>query len=304
MAQDMMNMAAANAEISHLQQQVAQLEHVCVQLTGRISDPVRHLKVPKPPETNGRQPSPVNWCHKMETYLNSEGADCSRPGIVPFAAAYLKDSALCWYRAHLQEVQLQHKAEFANWAEFKQAFIARFTPIDPEVDARERLARITQSKSMFAYAADFNAVMLELPHMDENDRIWRFVNGLRPQVRMQVKLHNPRTLHEAVEIAIKADAVVWEPRRPTAGKFGADSYKSAGHFSNFSRSSARPVPMELGLVRQASVRQDGPAQKSGSVCFYCGKEGHFKAQCPKRKAKMARYALGTAHPNGGRRAVA
>ena len=157
--------------------------------------------------------------------MNSEGADCSRSGVVVFAAAYLKDSALCWYRAHLQEVQMQHKADFANWAEFKQAFIARFTPIDPEVDARERLSRITQSKSVMAYAADFNALMLELPHMDENDRIWRFVNGLRPQVRMQVKLHSPRTLHDAIEIAIKADAVIWEPKRPI--RFGGDSYKTA-----------------------------------------------------------------------------
>lgn len=154
----------------------------------------------------------MNWCHKLETYLHGEGADLSRPDVVAFAAAYFKDAALNWYRIHVREVELHHKPDFAYWAEFKQAFISQFTPIDPEVDARERLARLTQNKSVLSYASDFNALMLELPHMDESDRIWRFTNGLRPQIRIQVKLHNPRTLHDAVEIAIRTDSVMWDSR--------------------------------------------------------------------------------------------
>lgn len=268
-------------EVMALQQQVAQLQHALQQLMQQQQvnpAPVTKLKIPKPPETNGRQPTPVNWCHKMETYLTAEGANLNSPSTVAIAAAYFKDSALNWYRQHEQAVTAGKAQPYSSWDEFKKAFIARFTPVDPEVDARERLDRLTQTRSVFAYAQEFNTYMLELPHMDENDRIHRFIRGLKPEVRIHVKLQQPTTLHDAVELAIKADSMVWERGRSfgNARPFNTSNSRGAPH----SRING-PAPMELGAVEQQKP-------KTPLKCFYCHKLGHKRLECKKRLADMQR----------------
>ena len=59
--------------------------------------------------------------------------------------------------------------------------------------------------------------------MHEKDRVHRFLEGLRPEVRIHVELKNPTTLSDAVEWAIQADSLVWQIKRrrssPTPGAF-------------------------------------------------------------------------------------
>ena len=276
-------------EVMALQQQVAELQHIIQQLVqqqANVDASRSKLKLPKPPETNGRQPSPVNWSHKMETYLTAEGANLHDPSIVAIAAAYLKDSALNWYRQHEQSVDAGKAQPYASWEEFKKAFIARFTPVDPEVDARERLDRLTQTRSVFAYAQTFNTYMLELPHMDENDRIHRFIRGLKPEVRIHVKLQQPTTLHDAVELAIKADSMVWERGRNGNNRFINTNYGNRGG------AKAGPTPMELGAVEQQKPKTQWPLK-----CFYCGKPGHKKRDCKKLLADKQRDGNASARSN-------
>lgn len=283
--------AGVTPEVVALQQQVAQLQHALQHLMEQqqaSTVPVVKLKIPKPPETNGRQPSPVNWCHKMETYLTAEGANLNNSSTVAIAAAYLKDSALNWYRQHEQAVAAGKAQPYSSWEEFKKAFIARFTPVDPEVDARERLDRLTQTRSVFAYAQEFNTYMLELPHMDENDRIHRFIRGLKPEVRIHVKLQQPTTLHDAVELAIKADSMVWERGRSFGNTRSFNTSSSRGTAP--SRSNG-PAPMELGAVEQQKPKTQ-PLK-----CFYCHKVGHKRLECKKRLADMQRDSAATARTN-------
>lgn len=275
-------------EMLALQQQVAQLQHALQQMLQQQTSavPTSKLKLPKPPETNGRQPTPVNWCHKMETYLAAEGANLSSSSIVTVAAAYLKDSALNWYRQHEQAVAVGKAQPYASWDEFKKAFIARFTPVDPEVDARERLDRLTQTRSVFAYAQEFNTYMLELPHMDENDRIHRFIRGLKPEVRIHVKLQQPTTLHDAVELAIKADSMVWERGRNGNSRFVNMSSNNRGAVAR-----GEPAPMELGAMEPQKPRNQ-PLK-----CFYCGKPGHKRRDCKKLQAYKQRDGDTSARSN-------
>jgi hypothetical protein len=184
----------ANVVLQQLQQQVAELQHAYhssnqqlqetrvalqqalqpQQASGALAGGnvvAKQLKLPKPPETNGRQPTPLNWTYKIEAYLKGQRVDLNGVEGIVLAAAFLKDSALNWYRQFEQEVDRGLHPGFANWIEFKEAFIKRFTPVDPEADARNKLDKLYQARSVFLYAQDFNACMLELPKMEEHDRI-------------------------------------------------------------------------------------------------------------------------------------
>jgi len=202
---DLFNMQQA------LQQQLMQLQHAFQQLLqqqqtaaqGAAAQRLSGMKLPKPPETNGKQPAPVNWCHRMETYLTAQAADMHSSSTIAYAAAFLKDAALSWYRQHEQDVANGKQQVFGSWDEFKKAFIARFTPVDPEITARQQLDKLSQSSSAYKYAQEFSSCMLELPNMDEADRVHRFVKGLKPEVRIHVTLQSPSTLHDAIELAIR-----------------------------------------------------------------------------------------------------
>uniref|UniRef100_A0A383VNT7 CCHC-type domain-containing protein n=1 Tax=Tetradesmus obliquus TaxID=3088 RepID=A0A383VNT7_TETOB len=59
-----------------------------------------------------------------------------------------------------------------------------FTLVKPDYDARNKLDRLMQTRSVFDYASRFNTLMLELPNMDEADRVHFFIKGLKPEIRM------------------------------------------------------------------------------------------------------------------------
>eukprot|EP00878_Enallax_costatus_P023132 GHUV01024593.1.p1 GENE.GHUV01024593.1~~GHUV01024593.1.p1 ORF type:complete len:257 (-),score=16.00 GHUV01024593.1:9-779(-) len=170
------------------------------------------IKVPRPPEFNGKQPTPVNWCFSMHNYLFAEGgADfLNTSTAVHTAAAYLRGTALNWWRQHEQEVHRGLTPEYENWYHFRDAVITQFTPVQPEVSAREKLDTLRQIRDVYSYANEFTSCMLELPSMGEGDRIHRFIMGLKPEIRAHVWLQNPTTLTKATELAVKADAVLWE----------------------------------------------------------------------------------------------
>lgn len=273
-AQQMMGVMAAR--ITELEQQL-QAMHVTT------SNPVQRLKLPKPPETNGTNPSAINWCYKMETYLQAQSVDLNLPGTVTFAASFLKDSALNWWLRYQQEVAAGKRQPFANWAAFKQEFISAFTPVTPDYDARNQLDRLAQTRSVLDYASKFNTLMLELPNMDEADRVHFFIRGLKPEIRMHVTLRKPATLHDAVELAIQADGLLWGMRKERKPPV----YAPRPNLPVQRQPDSGPTPMELGSMEQDDSDQAEfnytESKRKPLRCFYCNRLGHKIADCRQKK---------------------
>lgn len=303
-------LAALAQEHQHTLQQLqaAQQQIVALQQGQGHGQPnAPQIKPPKPPVfTGSAQPSAVNWCYLMETYLQACNVDLTSPAAVLHAAGFLRDSALTWYRNHLAAVQRGVAPTYNNWVDFKAALITHFTPISPERTARQKLDTLHQGgRSARAYAEQFNLCMLELPDMHEKDRVHRFLEGLRPEVRIHVELKNPATLSDAVEWAIQADSLVWQIRKrrssPTPGTFP----RSTQQQQQERHTAAGPVPMELGAAEQRrnsnsnsngnrkqqfnSVRRQQQFKRAtpDTECYYCHRLGHVRRDCPKRKADLA-----------------
>lgn len=295
------------AQLAQLQQQlealhaehaatVQQLQVAQQQLAAAAAQPgqaAQHLrlKMPKPPVFSGlsREPTPQNWAHQMESYLQGNDVLLDTPQAATYAAGYLSGAALTWYRLHLAEVARGAAVPFLTWSDFRNALITRFTPISPERTAREKLSILRQRNSVRAYAQEYNLCMLELADMSEKDRIFRFLEGLKPDVRIHVELQNPNTLAEAVELAIKADSLVWQVKKGNSGfkptpfipRGGGPRYPGANQFSG-------PSPMELGAM-DASKRFDRSKRDSSKEerkCFVCKRPGHLWRQCPQRRRQQ------------------
>ena len=288
-------LAAMQQQQQHEQQQQAQ-NGVAPRAAGQGPRP----KLPKPPVFTGRnrEPTPQNWVHQMETYLKGNGVDLETTEAERYAAAYLADYALTWYRQHLSEVAAGNEVVYSNWGSFKEALVQQFTTITPERFARQKLLRLQQVKSVRTYAYEYQLCMLDLPNMHEKDRLNRFMEGLKPEIRIHVELKQPATLAEAVQLAIQVDSLMWQIKKGPA-------LVGRGTYREVNARSAGPAPMEMGAVetrprgyRPPVYRPAAPAaaaynaqrrpafSKSEQRCYYCKQLGHIKRRCPVRQEHM------------------
>jgi hypothetical protein len=210
----------------------------------------------------------------------AQNTDLNLPGTVTFATSFLKDAALNrWLRCR-HEVAAGKRQPFASWETFKKEFIDMFTPVKPDYDARNKLDCLVQTRNVFEYASRFNTLMLELPNMDEADRVHFFIKGLKPEIRMHVTLHKPTTLHEAVELAIHADGLLWGMHRGRK----SPNYAPRPNFPvQRQHVDSGPIPMELGSMEQEESGQTKlhymQVKPKTIRCFFCQRAGHKIAEC-------------------------
>jgi hypothetical protein len=126
--------------------------------------------------------------------------------------------------------------------------------------------------------------MLELPNMDEADRVHFFIKGLKPEIRMHVTLHKPTTLHEAVELAIQADGLLWGMHRGRK----SPNYAPRPNFPvQRQQVDSGTTPMELGSMEPEESGQTKLHYMQGKPktirCFYCQRAGYRIADCRQRK---------------------
>lgn len=256
----------SNAKIGQLTQQVQQLS---VGSSSSSSSAQRRPKPPKPSAFDGHVPAATNWVYEMQNYLVSAGDDLESAVAVTDAVPYLKDAAQTWYRQHQQAVEAGTAIPYSTWAAFKSALLHQFAPVDPQAHARDELMALSMQvqTDIPSYSERFTAIVVDLPHMYEGDRIYFYTQGLPSDVRMHVRMHRPGTLSQAMELAAQA---------------GEAAHGGSGHIpplSSPASSSAAPTvtPMELGAMRTGTTSGQPPVPRM--VCFFCEQPGHSFRHC-------------------------
>lgn len=257
------------------------------------------VRTPKPPQTDGRKPTPEHFAEAFEVYVQQKGLDLGTPAACRLAATFLRDAALDWFVTHEQEVAAGRAAPFTSWQQMKQAFVQRFSPYDTHELARSKLDKLIQVRSVADYASQFTGLMLQLPSMDEGTRIHFFVRGLKPAVRVQVALHQPQTLDAAISLAMAADTMLFGGGLAAYSPFSSSSGGGSAHsfpaFSSRPAGSSRPVPMELGSMQRAPQHPSAqPPAASGRVpyCSWHKCQGHATADCRQRARFMRSQRAG------------
>ena len=85
------------------------------------------------------------------------------------------------------------------WDKFAKAVILPFGPTDYE-DPSEALTRLRQTSTVAAYQEGFEKLSHRVNGLHETFLIGCFIVGLRDDIRLDVKIKQPRTLSDAIGV--------------------------------------------------------------------------------------------------------
>jgi hypothetical protein len=264
--------AALEAEKAALLAQASRNGAAGASSSGGSSGSHGYPKGPTPPEFHGTKTGGYeidSWVRDMRVQFTFYGArvfpdDAAK---VRHAAMFLKGRAAEWWDAEDKASGVE-----SSWERFVERLRERYRPMQAAVVARERLRRLKQTGSVSAYADVFQKELTPIQDMSSSDQIFNFVTGLSSvAVANKVREKEPKSLHEAMDIAVRAEVFL------AAGRSGY-SHPGHGQFGNrsgagSSQATAATVPMDLNALGQADEMFDAGSASDGG-----GLEDHFQQQ--------------------------
>lgn len=209
-----------------------------------------HPKGPTPPEFHGTKTGGYEidaWVRDMKVQFSFYGArvfpdDASK---VRHASMFLKGRAAEWWEAEDKSTGVE-----SNWDQFVERLRERYRPMQAAVVARERLRRLKQTGTVSAYADVFQKELTPIKDMSASDQIFNFVSGLSSgAVANKVREKEPKSLHEAMDIAVRAEVF------HAGGRFGHSGQHFGGRGAT-NPSNPSSVPMDVNALDQGDDSQE------------------------------------------------
>lgn len=228
-------------------------------------------RIPAPAAYEGAAAALDDWVAELEQQFDwYRTADAEK---VQFATAFLKGAARDWWK-HLA-------SRPADWAGLVAALRKRFQPVTTAEVARAKLLTLNQGKSSVQdYVSSFRRLLISVPTMSEDDRLFQFLRGLRKDIATQLRMQGVTTLEEAVEKATRV---------------GAASELSGASSSATTSSGSGAAPMELDAAMLNNVEGLEQETSSGSQTSSTG------ASSTVTRAELQQMLNAMREQRGGRR---
>ncbi|KAG3003200.1 hypothetical protein PC128_g17971 [Phytophthora cactorum] len=144
-----------------------------------------------------------------------------------------------------------------------------------EEEHTEKLQRLKQIADIETYNGEYSALIFRVEGMSVLDQVLGYANGLKPRTRSYVKLENPETLSEAMDLTVKYKVThfVDEVRDRQA--------RQDKRRSSVEQGSSREKSFKGKPFRGKGLFKPRPDSKRAEdrTCFHCKKPGHIKANC-------------------------
>ena len=118
-----------------------------------------------------------------------------------------------------------------------------------------------------SYITKLRALVVELPSETEENQIYQFLKGLKPEIQARTRTHKPATLKRAMDIADEADRanmIAYRGSSRSSGNIQRPQQQQSSRYIN-----SQPQPMQIGAVRVARNTHQGwdetAARQTGKV---------------------------------------
>ena len=127
----------------------------------------------------------------MDTYFDLvDLKDASRRGQI--AVTLLEGPVYTWYSV---------QGNVTSWVRLKAALLGYFKPADYAYKTRQALSKWTQKGGITEYIIGFSEHFTQCSDVDGTEALFRFLDGLLPQLQAFVHMQKPHNLQDAMQIA-------------------------------------------------------------------------------------------------------
>ncbi|XP_021995494.1 uncharacterized protein LOC110892650 [Helianthus annuus] len=251
----------------------------------------------------------MKWLDEMETVIDISG--CAQEDIVKFVSQSFKGDALTWWKALVQSTG---KVPLYNlsWNKFvdlvKDTYCHQHGVERIETDFLTQVMKDLDSRS---YVTSFNSMSRLVPYLvtPEPKRIARFIGGLSPEVKGNVKASKPATYRSAVDLSLSLTLDVVRSRaKKTTDEGKRKREEEQSHQSNkknkgnsgskkgqsgekprcktcnkrhFGKCNKDPQAKPCGICKKKRHKSVECRNIKDATCYGCNEKGHIKTNCPK-----------------------
>lgn len=194
-----------------------------------------------------------------------------------YATAQFEGAAARWLQS------IQRRSPHLNWSEFCQLLQNRFGR-NQHQNLLRKMFRIGQTGSVEKYVEQFAELYDQLTAYEDNpDTLHyttRFIDGLKPGVRMAIAMQKPHDLDTAYELAL-----LHEELEESTGFLAQGSSKRQGNHVNSSTLKSRISDdrRTSDIPRQSTTDEKWSSlrnyRKAKGLCFICGEKWSKDHQC-------------------------
>lgn len=231
------------------------------------------VKTPCIDHFSGNKGEDLNaWIFQAEEYFSLVGITEDTVKIM-YAGTVFRHHAKTWYNS-VRGPTVPSEDKIHDWNIFTRTLLSHFSPVDPAKLARDELANLRQTGSVRDYTTQFRNLCAIIRTIHEDEKLDRYVRGLRPKIRNELHMRNPSTYLEATQLAERMDTNLdrtsfFHPIPPPP------VYDA-------------PTPMDLNMMRHGPQRQYRPrlteaekqSRRDKGQCLYCGNPNHKILHCP------------------------
>ncbi|XP_038890158.1 uncharacterized protein LOC120079815 [Benincasa hispida] len=151
---------------------------------------VSRIKIPEPKPFCGVREAKAleNFIFDLEQYFKATNT-VTEESKVTIATMHLIEDAKLWWRSRFTDIQ-EGRCTIDTWDRLKQELRSQFFPENVEILARRKLRELKQTSNIRDYVKQFAGLMLDIRDMSEKDKVFCFVEGLKPWAK--AKLYEQR----------------------------------------------------------------------------------------------------------------
>ncbi|KAK1668048.1 hypothetical protein QYE76_056207 [Lolium multiflorum] len=245
-------------------------------------------------------PEPMDaedWLMDTERKLRTVG--CNDEEKIRYATYLLSGPAASWWE---NLVAVHPPEKVFTWEEFKKKFRDAHVPESVvELKKREFDELHQNTAPIMQYVRDFNRLSRYAPEEVDTDekRKKRFMKGMNPYMKMQLRLARTAEFQELIDSAItfeddyrqvqedRRKKARIEPRKypvskPTPDRSFKPRFRPTGNQYNRGGQNQNPRNQIIcnSCGQRGHIQRD--CQKPRIICYGCGKEGHIKPECPNK----------------------
>ncbi|XP_059064670.1 uncharacterized protein LOC131856766 [Cryptomeria japonica] len=222
----------------------------------------------------------LGWLDALENYFEYEEMEDEKR--VKFAKTKLRGTTLTWWKSLQNDRMSRGLTRITNWARMKNLIKEKFLPSDYSIHVKRMRQHLKQKDmDVMAYIEQFHKLSIRGGYEEEDEKVARYINGLKYHLQDEIGLQVPRTIGECYQLAIRAEEKV--RRRQERSRRGGNTNRGRGGRGQGPKNDDKgkeSFSESRGGYNQRGGR--GFGQGRGTFrCYYCNELGHPSFKCPK-----------------------